>query len=60
MTTEIIMVRAIERGLTLQDFEELTTGGILDYIITYNNVNSTSEKEEETVREAGQTDFDRF
>ena len=61
MTTEIIMVRALERGLTLKDFEELTTGGILDYIITYNNVNSDPEEEKNNnIREAEQADFDRF
>lgn len=52
------MLRAIERGLTLQDFKEMTVGMIIGYIVTYNNDN-TDEKEEET-REATQSDFDRW
>lgn len=54
------MVRAIERGLSLNDFENMTVGMILDYIITYNNLNFKEENEEEQVREATQEDFDAF
>jgi len=52
------MVRAIERGLSLCDFENMTIGMILDYIATYNNLNSSEEKEE--IREASQSDFDAW
>lgn len=52
------MLRAIERGLTLSDFNELTLGMILGYITTYNN--SQLEEEEEHIREANQSDFDKF
>lgn len=52
------MVRAIERGLSLDSFENMTVGMILDYVITYNNVNT--EDDENTVREASQKDFDNF
>ncbi len=53
------MLRAIERGLTLSDFNELTLGMILGYITTYNN-ERLDEDEEETVKKATQDDFDRF
>ena len=56
----MLMVRAIERGLSLIDFENMTVGMILDYIITYNNLNIKEESEEEQVREATQEDFDAF
>ena len=54
------MVRALERGLTLSDFNEMTVGMIVGYITTYNNLNIKEESEEEQVREATQEDFDKF
>jgi hypothetical protein len=53
-----LTVRALERGLSLSDFEHLTVGMIIDYIITFNNLCEGSE--EETERIAGQADFDAF
>lgn len=52
------MLRAIERGLSLRDFEYLTVTQIMDYIITYNNENS--EDSEDSERIATQSDFDSF
>lgn len=54
------MLRAIERGLSLRDFEELTVGMILDLIITFNNENLKDEDMEDEVRIANQSDFDRW
>jgi len=55
------MLRALERGLTLRDFEDMTLGMILDFIITYNNEKLDSESgEEDDVRMATQADFDQF
>jgi len=54
------MLRAIERGLTLRDFEELTLGMILGYVVTYNNEHLDDNEKEDTVRTATQADFDRF
>lgn len=56
------MLGALERGLILRDFEDLTLGMILDYIITYNNerLNDADGDTRETVRQATQADFDRF
>ena len=53
------MLRAIERGLTLADFENLTFGMIVGFITQYNN-DHLSEDEEEEAREATQADMDRF
>lgn len=59
------MIRALEKGLTLRDFEDLTLGMLLDYIITYNNEHF-SDDENDTLgktsgtRMATQADFDRF
>ena len=54
------MLRAIERGLTLRDFEELTLGMILGYVVTYNNEHLDDNEKEDTVRTATQADFNRF
>ncbi|HHV63823.1 MAG TPA: hypothetical protein GXX46_01910 [Peptococcaceae bacterium] len=54
------MVRAYERGLTLADFNEMTVGMIVGFIVTYNNLNMSEQEEEEKVRIANQADFDRF
>lgn len=54
------MLRAIERGLTLSDFENLTVGMIIDYIISYNNEHLKDEDMIDDVRTATQADFDRF
>lgn len=53
------MVGAIERGITLSDFENMTVGMIMDYVITFNNLNSKDE-EKETIRDATQADFDAW
>lgn len=52
------MVRAIERGLSLSDFTEMTFGMLVDYIITFNNLNSDGKINKEKV--ADQQDFDSF
>lgn len=52
------MLRAIERGLTLSDFNEMTLGMILGFITTYNN--EQIEEDEEHIREANQSDMDKF
>ncbi len=53
------MKRALERKLTLQDFEVLTIAQIVDYIVFYDEDESDSEDEEDD-RLATQDDFDRF
>ena len=52
------MLRAIERGLTLHDFENLTFGMITGYIITYNNL--LDNEQEDSIIKAEQSDYDRF
>ena len=67
------MVGALLRGLTLQDFETLTVGMLVDYIRTYNDVDvpHASSRHAEPVRArpacashadrpASQQDYDRF
>ena len=56
----MVMVRALERGLTLRDFEDLTFGMILGFITTYNNERLDSDEREDTVRMASQADYDRW
>lgn len=53
------MLRALERGLSLSDFDYMTVGMIIDFIVTYNNENTKDENEDE-VRNANQADFDSF
>lgn len=52
------MLRALERGLSLSDFDYMTVGMIIDFIVTYNN--ERIEDQEEETRQATQDDFDRF
>lgn len=54
------MLRALERGLTLRDFEDLTFGMITGYITAYNNAHLDEDEEEDSIRMSTQTDFDRF
>ena len=60
LTTELLMLRALERGLSLNDFENLTVGMILDYIIEYNNEHLEDDEREDTIKQAGQYDFDMW
>lgn len=52
------MVRAIERGLSLRDFEVLDIGQIIGYITEFNNLKT--ESVDDKVREATQNDYDAF
>jgi len=54
------MLRAIERALTLHDFENLTFGMITGYIITYNNEKLSDNEQEDGVIQANQSDYDVF
>jgi hypothetical protein len=54
------MVRALERGLSLRDFEILTVGMLLDYIVEYDNLNLSDEQMKSAVIEAQQSHFDAF
>jgi len=54
------MLRAIERGLSLADFKDLTPDMIFGYIATYNNERLDDNEKEDTVRMATQADMDRF
>ena len=49
------MVRALERGLSLIDFESLTVGMILGFIFTFNN-----DGVEDDAKAASQSDMDNF
>lgn len=57
MTTEMLMVGAIRRGLALRDFECLTIGMIIDYCSEYNESINPSEDSEKM---ATQEDFNKF
>lgn len=54
------MTAGLSRGLTLSDFDNLTLGQVIDYIIVYDNQNMTEEDKENEVRMATQADFDKF
>ncbi len=60
LTTELVILRALERGLILRDFEDLTFGTILGIIISYNNERLDENEVEDLVRSAAQADFDGF
>ncbi|OMF70513.1 hypothetical protein BK142_23860 [Paenibacillus glucanolyticus] len=58
MSLELLMTSAIKRGLLLSDFEDMTIGMILDYIMFYDDQHSTSKQDE--VRDATQADINAF
>lgn len=54
------MLRAIERGLCLNDFENMTVGMIIGYIVEYNNEHLEDEDKKDEVMQATQVDYNRF
>ena len=54
------MLRSIERGLPLSEWENMTTGMILGLITTYNNEYLDEDEKEDEGRIATQSDYDRF
>ena len=54
------MLGALERGLRLSDFDMMTPGMIIDFIITFNNDRLDDDEKEDSVRKATPADFDRF
>lgn len=60
MTTETIMVGALKRGLSINDFKEMTLGMIVGYITEWNNQGLSDDEKVEQIREARQSDFDSF
>ena len=58
MTLENMMVGAVMRGLSIDAFENMSPGQIVDYCIQYNN--TINEEKEDKERMATQEDFDRF
>lgn len=60
MTTEKLILRSIERGITLRDWDHLTYGMIIGIITQYDNEYYERDDNTDTVMEAGQAQFDRF
>lgn len=56
------MAAALQRGLSLNDFNDMSIGALVDYVITYNNAYTTNEdgKSKGIVRKATQEDIDNF
>ena len=53
----MIVTAITQRGLRLDDLKLYTIGGIVDYIITWNNIMSPAESE---VKEATVSDIRKF
>lgn len=54
------MHRAIQRGLSVSDFEDMTIGMIIDFCIFYDNEHMENDPKSDTVRDATQEDIDAF
>lgn len=54
----MIVTAITQRGLRLDDLKRYTIGGIIDYIVTWNNMMSPDK--EETIKEATAEDIRRF
>ena len=53
----MIVTAVTQRGLTINDLKMYTIGGVVDYIITWNNIMGSSAPEE---REATTSDIKKF
>ena len=53
----MIVTAVTQRGLRIDDLKLYTIGGIVDYIITWNNIMSPADTEE---REATMSDIRKF
>lgn len=60
MTTESLMIHALQRGLLLADFNALSVGMILDYINQYDQLYYSQSSETTNVQLASQNHFDTF
>ena len=58
-STEILINRAMSRGITIQDLEKMDIGMIIDYLITCQNEDIEAE-ENKGKRYATQADIDNF
>ena len=58
-STEILINRAMSRGITIQDLEKMDIGMIIDYLITCQNEDIEAE-ENKGNRYATQADIDNF
>ena len=65
------MAAALERGMSLSDFESMEIGAIVDFITTYNNLRHVDDdsddenpgqnkKDKAIIRRATQEDWDAF
>ncbi len=52
------MTAAIQRGLSLSDFNDMTIGAIVDYCKSYNH--SLKKEDKDNVIQAEQRHFDNF
>ena len=59
MTTPLFLLRCLEIGLSMSDLDLLTIGMVLD-IWTEKGNDDYKYGEKDTVRTAGQQDFDNF
>ena len=55
-----MVVRALERGFSLKDFEEMTIGFLIGCIVTYDNATYENNEDKEQIIEAEQSDFDNW
>ena len=58
VTIETLMIGATMRGLSLEMFETMNPGQIVDYCIAYNNTVASYKNDSEIV--ASQAEFDAF
>lgn len=58
VTIETLMIGATMRGLSLEMFETMKPGQIVDYCIAYNNTVGSYKNDNEIV--ASQAEFDAF
>lgn len=56
----MLIAAALSRGLNLSDLDSMTIGGVIDFVITYNNSQLEQKDKKDNIRMATQEDFNKF
>ena len=53
----MLLIGATQRGLKLEDLDEMTVGGLVSYCVEYNEAFEENDENKPTVRKATQADI---
>lgn len=56
----MLLLGATQRGLKLEDLDEMTLGGLISYCVEYNEAFEENDEDKPTSRKATQADINRM